>query len=174
MGLPPAGEEDDGFNELFAHEPEGSVGEEEEVEGMHGKDKISWSYSNYMNALEKEDILNNTDETTFSSLMSDNASETKELAEDDKESITSKKSASQSSLNKKEMRSDHTQTENRKTTRFAEPENKGKRKGKDGRKLSLAPLEEEALEEELPTKPPPKKSIKTKSHSPQLLQKRWL
>lgn len=42
------------------------------------------------------------------------ASETKELAEDaDKESITSKKSASQTSLNKKEMRSDHTQTENR-------------------------------------------------------------
>lgn len=33
------------------------------------KNKISWSYSNYMAALEKEDILNNTDESTFGSLL---------------------------------------------------------------------------------------------------------
>lgn len=48
--------------------------QEDEDEGGHGgdtKDKISWSYSSYMAALHKEDILNNTDESTFSSLMSD-------------------------------------------------------------------------------------------------------
>lgn len=48
--------------------------QEDEDEGGHGgdtKDKISWSYSSYMAALHREDILNNTDESTFSSLMSD-------------------------------------------------------------------------------------------------------
>ena len=40
---------------------------------MEEKDKISWSYSNYMATLEREELLNNTDETSFSSLLTPNA-----------------------------------------------------------------------------------------------------
>ena len=43
---------------------------------MEEKDKISWSYSSYMAALEKEELLNNTDETSFSSLLTPNAGKT--------------------------------------------------------------------------------------------------
>lgn len=73
-GLPPLGDEDedDQFHDPFAMHRAPS--QEDEDEGGHGgdtKDKISWSYSSYMAALHKEDILNNTDESTFSSLMSD-------------------------------------------------------------------------------------------------------
>lgn len=73
-GLPPLGDEDedDQFHDPFAMHRAPS--QEDEDEGGHGgdtKDKISWSYSSYMAALHREDILNNTDESTFSSLMSD-------------------------------------------------------------------------------------------------------
>ena len=71
--MPPLGDEDedDQFHDPFAAHRAPS--QEDEEEGGHGdtKDKICWSYSSYMAALHKEDILNNTDESTFSSLMSD-------------------------------------------------------------------------------------------------------
>ncbi|KAL4236453.1 GTPase activator [Mactra antiquata] len=69
MGLPPLGEEDDVF-----HDPFKALGGTESVEGdmePEEKDKISWTYSNYMNALEREELLNNTDESSFTSLLTD-------------------------------------------------------------------------------------------------------
>ena len=69
MGLPPLGEEDDPY-----HDPFKILGGAESVEGdgePEEKDKISWSYSNYLAALEKEKLLNNTDETSFTSLLTD-------------------------------------------------------------------------------------------------------
>jgi len=38
------------------------------------KDKITFTYSNYISALEKEELLNNTDESSFSSLLTDTGS----------------------------------------------------------------------------------------------------
>ncbi|XP_053393937.1 regulator of G-protein signaling 22-like isoform X3 [Mercenaria mercenaria] len=72
MGLPPLGEEEDVF-----HDPFKALGGAESVEGdaeVEEKDKISWTYSNYMNALEREELLNNTDESSFTSLLTDTAS----------------------------------------------------------------------------------------------------
>ena len=68
LGLPPLGEDEDVF-----HDPFKSQGGES-VEGDHEdeRDKISWSYSSYMAALEKEELLNNTDESAFSSLLTAN------------------------------------------------------------------------------------------------------
>ncbi|KAK3091838.1 hypothetical protein FSP39_023074, partial [Pinctada imbricata] len=74
LGLPPEIDEDDeNFHDPFASYHAGSQEDEDEAGTTHGgeKDKISWSYSSYMAALQQEDILNNTDESTFSSLMSD-------------------------------------------------------------------------------------------------------
>ena len=69
LGLPPLGEEEDVFHDPFKTPGAESVEGEQEAEE---KDKISWSYSNYMAALEKEELLNNTDETSFSSLLTAN------------------------------------------------------------------------------------------------------
>ena len=69
LGLPPLGEEEDLFHDPFKTPGAESVEGEQEAEE---KDKISWSYSNYMAALEKEELLNNTDETSFSSLLTAN------------------------------------------------------------------------------------------------------
>lgn len=69
MGLPPLGEEEDVF-----HDPFKALGGAESVEGdgdVEEKDKIAWTYSNYMNALEREELLNNTDESSFTSLLTD-------------------------------------------------------------------------------------------------------
>ena len=63
------GEDEDVFHDPFKSHGADSVEGEHEVEE---KDKISWSYSNYMAALEKEELLNNTDETSFSSLLTAN------------------------------------------------------------------------------------------------------
>ncbi|XP_060585737.1 regulator of G-protein signaling 22-like isoform X3 [Ruditapes philippinarum] len=72
LGLPPLGEEDDVF-----HDPFKALGAPESVDGDgegEEKDKISWTYSNYMNALEREELINNTDESSFTSLLTDTAS----------------------------------------------------------------------------------------------------
>lgn len=63
------GEEDDLF-----HDPFKALGGTESIEGDNDadeKDKISFTYSNYIAALEKEELLNNTDESSFSSLLTD-------------------------------------------------------------------------------------------------------
>lgn len=67
LGLPPEGDEDDELHDHLAHFSHHD--DDEEDHGPMEKNKISWSYSNYMAALEKEDILNNTDESTFGSLI---------------------------------------------------------------------------------------------------------
>lgn len=68
LGLPPENEEEEELQDQIAH-----MGHHDDEEEEHGtgseKNKISWSYSGYMAALEKEDILNNTDESTFGSLL---------------------------------------------------------------------------------------------------------
>lgn len=64
MGLPVDGEEDD---DLFIDPFKAMDESEAELEDREG-DKVSWTYSNYIRALEKEDLLNNTDESMFSSL----------------------------------------------------------------------------------------------------------
>lgn len=69
LGLPPLGEDEDVYHDPFkSHATESVEGDHE----LDEKDKISWSYSNYMAALEKEELLNNTDETSFSSLLTPN------------------------------------------------------------------------------------------------------
>ena len=57
------------FHDPFKSHVTESVEGEQEVDE---KDKISWSYSNYMASLEREELLNNTDETSFSSLLTPN------------------------------------------------------------------------------------------------------
>ena len=60
-GMTPGG--DGLFHDPFAdHESQ-----EDEVEAGH-KEKIEFSYASYMKELNKEEILNNTDESIFSSL----------------------------------------------------------------------------------------------------------
>lgn len=165
-GLPPLGDEDedDQFHDPFAMHRAPS--QEDEDEGGHGgdtKDKISWSYSSYMAALHREDILNNTDESTFSSLMSDTGSvHGSESAEKESNAVTVQ---STSTVTKKETKTEQTQTDKKKQGKvgFAEepqkPETpiKGalKKKGKEsptGQKGSvgfskMTPLDEEAEEE---------------------------
>eukprot|EP00105_Crassostrea_gigas_P001535 XP_011413762.1 PREDICTED: regulator of G-protein signaling 22-like isoform X1 [Crassostrea gigas] len=165
-GLPPLGDEDedDQFHDPFAMHRAPS--QEDEDEGGHGgdtKDKISWSYSSYMAALHREDILNNTDESTFSSLMSDTGSvRGSESAEKESNAVTVQ---STSTVTKKETKTEQTQTDKKKQGKvgFAEepqkPETpiKGalKKKGKEsptGQKGSvgfskMTPLDEEAEEE---------------------------
>lgn len=63
------GEEDDLY-----HDPFKALGGPDSMEGdgeIDEKDKISFTYSNYIAALEKEELLNNTDETSFTSLLTD-------------------------------------------------------------------------------------------------------
>ncbi|ESO87501.1 hypothetical protein LOTGIDRAFT_235002 [Lottia gigantea] len=54
-----------GGHDPFKHLNEDSIVDDSE---FTEKDRVNWSYSNYMQALEKEEILNNTDESLFSSL----------------------------------------------------------------------------------------------------------
>jgi len=66
------GEEDDPY-----HDPFKTLGGTDSVEGDADgdeKDKITFTYSNYISALEKEELLNNTDESSFSSLLTDTGS----------------------------------------------------------------------------------------------------
>ncbi|XP_060077454.1 regulator of G-protein signaling 22-like [Ylistrum balloti] len=187
LGLAP-GDDLEAYHDPFAHhQGEGSeVGEEEEESGV--KDKISWSYSNYMNALHKEDILNNTDESTFSSLMSDSASQKgSDIVE--KGSVMSKPSDTINTTNssRKETKSEHSQTdklEKKKsvkintadtTQRKCESPAKGDIKGKkkpdavvrraSGDVMKMEPLKEE---NEDGVKSPTDKKVKAKP----ILQKR--
>jgi len=68
LGLPPLGEEEE-------HDPFKALGsgaaESEGGEGDGDGDRISFTYSSYMNALEREKIINNTDESSFTSLLTD-------------------------------------------------------------------------------------------------------
>ncbi|XP_023933546.1 regulator of G-protein signaling 22 isoform X1 [Lingula anatina] len=72
LGLPPEGEEgeddeEEAYDPFASLKPKGKdEGEEEAVERDNGK--VSWTYSQYMSAFAEEDVLNNTDESTFSSL----------------------------------------------------------------------------------------------------------
>ncbi|XP_056017621.1 regulator of G-protein signaling 22-like isoform X5 [Ostrea edulis] len=164
-GLPPLGDEDedDQFHDPFAMHRAPSQEDEEEAGHGDTKDKISWSYSSYMAALHKEDILNNTDESTFSSLMSDSGSvHGSESAEKESNAVTV---PSSSTIPKREMKTEQTQTDKRKPGRvgFAEepakPEApiKGalKKRGKESQTSSkgsvgfskMTPLEEEGEEE---------------------------
>ncbi|XP_052776517.1 regulator of G-protein signaling 22-like isoform X2 [Mya arenaria] len=71
LGLPPLGEDDE------FHDPFKALAGAESVEGDgdgEDKDKISWTYSSYVNGLEREQMLNNTDESSFTSLLTDTAS----------------------------------------------------------------------------------------------------
>ncbi|XP_062622308.1 regulator of G-protein signaling 22-like isoform X4 [Saccostrea cucullata] len=176
-GLPPLGDEDedDQFHDPFAmHRTE-----EDEEEAGHGdtKDKISWSYSSYMAALHKEDILNNTDESTFSSLMSDTSSvHGSESAEKESNAVTVQSS---STVTKKEMKTEQTQTDKRKHGKvgFAEEPSKPetpikgalKKKGKESPTLKgpvgfskMMPLEEEGEEEPIKSQ---QKKVKVKGES---------
>ncbi|WAR24165.1 RGS22-like protein [Mya arenaria] len=68
LGLPPLGEDDE------FHDPFKALAGAESVEGDgdgEDKDKISWTYSSYVNGLEREQMLNNTDESSFTSLLTD-------------------------------------------------------------------------------------------------------
>ncbi|XP_069127158.1 regulator of G-protein signaling 22-like isoform X2 [Argopecten irradians] len=145
LGLAP-GDDLEAYHDPFAHhQGEGSeAGEEEEETGS--KDKISWSYSNYMNALHKEDILNNTDESTFSSLMSDSASQ-KGSETGEKGSVISRPSdtinTTNSSAGKKETKSEHSQTdkpERKKSVKIADgPQRKCESPSKGDPKVKRKP-----------------------------------
>ncbi|XP_064604416.1 regulator of G-protein signaling 22-like isoform X3 [Liolophura sinensis] len=68
LGLPLEGDYDepDNFHDPFATKAEGSeVGDD--PGSAAGKDSISWTYSQYMAALQAEDILNHLDESSLSS-----------------------------------------------------------------------------------------------------------
>ncbi|XP_033738546.1 regulator of G-protein signaling 22-like isoform X2 [Pecten maximus] len=183
LGLAP-GDDLEAYHDPFAHQQgEGSeMGEEEEV---GGKDKISWSYSNYMNALHKEDILNNTDESTFSSLMSDSVSQ-KGSDIGEKGSVMSTRpsdtiNTTNSSAGKKETKSEHSQTdkpERKKSVKISDPPQrkcespaKGEVKGKkkpdavtrraSGDVTKMEPLKEETEEEG--SKSPTDKKVKGKA-----------
>ncbi|OWF36346.1 Regulator of G-protein signaling 22 [Mizuhopecten yessoensis] len=191
LGLAP-GDDLEAYHDPFAHQQgEGSEGGEEEEE-VGTKDKISWSYSNYMNALHKEDVLNNTDESTFSSLMSDSASQ-KGSDIGEKASVMSKPSdtinTTNSSAGKKETKSEHSQADKSdrrksvkinvpdKQTRKCESPPKDEVKGKkkpdpvmrrpSGDVTKMAPLKEEV--EEDGKRSPSNKKVKGKGQP--LLQK---
>ena len=64
MGLPPDADPDEAAFDPFDDDDEAAEGASE------GKDKaaLSWSYSQYLHGFDKEDVLNDVDESTFSSL----------------------------------------------------------------------------------------------------------
>ncbi|XP_078317131.1 regulator of G-protein signaling 22-like isoform X8 [Crassostrea virginica] len=180
-GLPPLGDEDedDQFHDPFAAHRAPS--QEDEEEGGHGdtKDKICWSYSSYMAALHKEDILNNTDESTFSSLMSDTGSvHGSESAEKESNAVTVQ---STSTIARKETKTEQTQTDKKKQGKvgFADEQQKVdapikgalKKKGKESPTSSkgsvgfskMTPLDEEGEEETSKSQP---KKVKVKTAGP--------
>ncbi|XP_052256163.1 regulator of G-protein signaling 22-like isoform X3 [Dreissena polymorpha] len=80
LGLPPLGEDDDFHDPFLAL---GAGADSAEAEGdQDDKDKISWTYSSYMNALEREELLNNTEESSFTSLLTDTGSVKSEVVSD--------------------------------------------------------------------------------------------
>lgn len=70
LGLSP-GDDLEAYHDPFATKGEEGSEAGEEEDSHHDKEKVSWSYSTYLAALQREEVLNNTDESTFSSLMSD-------------------------------------------------------------------------------------------------------
>ena len=70
MGLPLDGlideEEADEYEDAF--KAGDAASDDGTIENMDNKDNVTWSYSQYVQTLDKEDILNNVDEMTFSSL----------------------------------------------------------------------------------------------------------
>ncbi|XP_046585614.1 LOW QUALITY PROTEIN: regulator of G-protein signaling 22-like [Haliotis rubra] len=155
LGLPVDGEEDD---DLFIDPFKAMDESEAELEDREG-DKVSWTYSNYMRALEKEDLLNNTDESMFSSLTDGNSFKELNL-EMIAENLGREDSPPPS--NKKSVRSEETQTtpykkasraetslklvEDKSPRRSPEPAS-GKPKGTEEAKLSprlLSPRLQEA------------------------------
>ena len=54
----------DAFNAAAAKQKEEEEQKSESAEGL----RVAWSYSNYMEALDKEDVVNRTNEDTFSCL----------------------------------------------------------------------------------------------------------
>lgn len=87
LGLPVEGEEpgadtehQTGSTAHKPHPPQQETGQqqkekegEEEVKSTDGGEgeRVSWSYSQYMDALDKEDVINRTNEDTFSCLSVD-------------------------------------------------------------------------------------------------------
>ena len=64
MGVPTDADGEDGFNPFTDDDAHAEKTD---------KSSVSWSYSQYLNGLDKEEVLNQVDERTFSSL-SDKAS----------------------------------------------------------------------------------------------------
>lgn len=161
LGLPPEGDEDDELQDQIAHFSHHD--DDEEEHGTMEKNKISWSYSNYMAALEKEDILNNTDESTFESLLNFGGEKSSENAD---EVSVSKQEDTES---KKETKSEETQTDKKKSTKSASPESdKGGNKKNSQQKSSVEFSKMASLEEEVEAEEN-KKKTKSKVKGQQLL-----
>ena len=68
LGLPVEGEDTDEHDPFSSGSNKQKEEEEKSEKGDAEGQKVAWSYSSYMDALEKEDILNKTNEDTFSCL----------------------------------------------------------------------------------------------------------
>ena len=70
LGLPVGGADEEGadvgYSDIFRSV--GGASEDGTLENMDNKDNMTWSYSQYIQALDREEVLNNVDEMTFSCL----------------------------------------------------------------------------------------------------------